>query len=103
MSNTESKFVNWFASIAAALIVASIISIIGMYRTAAIVSQKVDENEKSIMETRTYHEKDVQLIRNNIKEIRADQKIIMNDIKEILKQKKIFRIAKIIKTILHSP
>lgn len=88
MSNNESKFVNWFASIAAALIVASIISIIGMYRTAAIVSQKVDENEKRIIETRIYHEKDVELIRNNIKEIKSDQKVIMNDIKEILKQVK---------------
>ena len=86
MSNSESKFVNWFASIAAALIVASIISIIGMYRTAAIVSQKVEVNEKSIIETRLYHEKDVQLIRNNIKEIRSDQKVIMSDIKQILKE-----------------
>jgi|GEM_PF-1693739 len=86
MSNTESKFVNWFASIAAALIVASIVSIIGMYRTAAIVSQKVDENEKRIKEIRLYHDKDVELIRSNIKEIKADQKVIMNDIKEILKQ-----------------
>lgn len=88
MSNTESKFVNWFASIAAALIVASIISIIGMYRTAAIVSQKVDENEKKIIELKSYHEKDVGLIRSDIKEIKADQKVIMNDIKEILKQVK---------------
>ncbi len=86
MSNSESKFVNWFASIAAALIVASIISIIGMYRTAAIVSQKVEGNEKSIIETRLYHEKDVQLIRNNIKEIRSDQKVIKTDIKQILKE-----------------
>ncbi|MFK5856095.1 MAG: hypothetical protein QM503_08200 [Bacteroidota bacterium] len=86
MSNSESKFVNWFASIAAALIVASIISLIGMYRTTAIVSQKVDANEKGIIETKLYHEKDVQLIRNNIKEIKSDQKVIMSDIKQILKE-----------------
>ncbi|MFA5417830.1 MAG: hypothetical protein WC341_05170 [Bacteroidales bacterium] len=86
MSNTESKFIQWFSGIAAALIIASVIGLVGMYRASGIVSEKVQANEKKITEVRTYHEKDVELIRSSIKEIKSDQKVIMSDIKQILKE-----------------
>ncbi|PIQ26229.1 MAG: hypothetical protein COW63_17580 [Bacteroidetes bacterium CG18_big_fil_WC_8_21_14_2_50_41_14] len=86
MSNKESKFIQWFAGIAAALIIASVIGLVGMYRASGIVSEKVQANEKKINEVQAYHEKDVELIRSSIKEIKSDQKVIMSDIKQILKE-----------------
>ena len=84
MSNQESTFIKWFGSIATTLIIASIIGLVGMYRTSGIVSEKVLSNEKKIVEVQSYHEKDVELIRSSIKEIKTDQKVIMTDIKQIL-------------------
>jgi len=84
MSNQESTFIKWFGSIATTLIIASIIGLVGMYRTSGIVSEKVQSNEKKIVEVQSYHEKDVELIRSSIKEIKTDQKVIMTDIKQIL-------------------
>ncbi len=86
MSNNESKFIQWFSAIAAALIIASIIGLVGMYHASGIVSEKVKANEKKITEVMDYHEKDVELIRSSIREIKSDQKLIMLDIKQILKQ-----------------
>ncbi|MFA5419633.1 MAG: hypothetical protein WC341_14375 [Bacteroidales bacterium] len=88
MSNQESTFIKWFGSIATTLIVASIIGLIGMYHTSGIVSEKVKSNEKKIEEVQTFHDKDVELIRTSIKEIKTDQKVIMSDIKQILKEVK---------------
>ncbi len=88
MSRNESLFIKWFGSIASALIIASIIGLIGMYRASGIVSEKVKTNVKQIIAVKAYHDKDVELVRENIKEIKSDQKIIMSDIKEILKQVK---------------
>lgn len=88
MSKNESKFIQLFSAIATALIIASIIGLIGMYRASVIVSEKVKANEKKISEVIDYHEKDVELVRNNIKEIKSDQKVIMTDIKQILKEVK---------------
>jgi hypothetical protein len=86
MSKQESIFLKWFGSIAAALIIASIIGLIGMYYTSGIVSEKVKTNQTNINNLKNYHQNDVSLIRSNIKEIKTDQKTIMTDIKEILKQ-----------------
>lgn len=88
MSKVETTFLKWFGSIAAGLIIASTIGLLGMYRASGIISEKVKANESNIIEVKKYHEKDVLLIRISIKDIRADQKIIMSDIKEILKQTK---------------
>jgi hypothetical protein len=88
MSKQESKFIKWFGTIAAALIIVSITGLIGMYRASGILSQKVHTNETNITEVRKYHDKDVSLIRSNISDMRSDQKVIMNDVKEILKQLK---------------
>lgn len=88
MSKNESKFIQLFSAIATALIIASIIGLIGMYRTSVIVSEKVKANDKKITEVIDYHEKDVELIRSSIKEIKSDQKVIMTDIKQILKEVK---------------
>ena len=86
MSNIESKFIKWFAGIAGALIVASIIGLVGMYHTSGIVSEKVKSNNNKIIEVISYHEKDVWLIRQSIYEIKNDQTIIKTDIKQILKE-----------------
>jgi hypothetical protein len=88
MSRNESIFIKWFGGIASALIIASIIGLIGMYRTSGIVSERVDANEKKIEEVKDYHNKDVGLIRDNMKEIKDNQKVIISDIKQILKQVK---------------
>lgn len=88
MSRNESLFIKWFGGIASALIVTSIIGLVGMYRASGIVSEKVKANQKQIMEMKAYHNRDVGLLRENIKEIKSDQMVIMNDIKEILKQVK---------------
>jgi len=88
MSRQESLFIKWFGGIASALIIASIIGLLGMYRASGIVSQKVKTNHEQIKNLKAYHNKDVGLIRDNIKEIKAGQKVIMNDVKQILKQVK---------------
>jgi hypothetical protein len=86
MSKQESSFIKWFGTIAAALIVATITGLIGMYRASGILSEKVNANEAKIIQIRKYHDKDVSLIRSNISDMRSNQKIIMNDEKQILKQ-----------------
>ena len=86
MSNIESKFIKWFAGIAGALIVASVIGLVSMYHTSGIVSEKVKSNNNKIIEVISYHEKDVGLIRQSIYEIKNDQTIIKTDIKQILKE-----------------
>lgn len=86
MSKQESRFIRWFGTIAAALIIASVTGLIGMYRASGILSEKVHANEIKITEVRKYHDKDASLIRSNISDMRSDQKVIMNDVKEILKQ-----------------
>ncbi|OFY51847.1 MAG: hypothetical protein A2W85_09320 [Bacteroidetes bacterium GWF2_41_31] len=86
MSKTESMFIKWFGGIAGTLIIASVIGLVGMYHTSGIVSEKVKSNEKKIVEVQTFHDKDVELIRSSIKEIKSDQKVIMTDIKQILKE-----------------
>ncbi len=86
MSKQESSFIKWFGTIAAALIIASITGLIGMYRASGILSEKVHANEAKIIQIRKYHDKDVSLIRSNISDMRSNQQIIMNDVKEILKQ-----------------
>ena len=84
MSKNETTFIKVFASLAAALMLASIIGLVGMYQTSGIVFEKVKANETKIIELKNYHEKDLNLIRTTIKEIRSDQKIIMSDLKAIL-------------------
>ena len=88
MSKNETIFLRWFGSIAASLVIAAIIGIIGMYHASGIISVKVQTNQTKISEVRTYHEKDVELIRTSIKEMKSDQKVIMTDIKQILKEVK---------------
>ncbi len=88
MSKQEAGFIRWFGIIAAALIIASITGLIGMYRASGILSEKVHTNQTNITEVIKYHDKDVKLIRSNISDMRSDQKVIMNDVKEILKQLK---------------
>jgi hypothetical protein len=88
MSAIESKFIRWFAGIAGALIIASIIGLVGMYHASGIVSEKVNSNKLKIKEVTVYHEKDVELIRRSMNDIKKDQIIIKNDIKQILKELK---------------
>ncbi|NHZ86278.1 MAG: hypothetical protein GWP19_10410 [Planctomycetia bacterium] len=91
MSQSENKFIKWFASIAGALIIASILGLFGMYRSQIIIEQKFDQQEETnttlnnrINTTRVYHSKDVALIRDDIKEIKNSQAETQKDIKTIL-------------------
>ena len=91
MSQIENKFIKWFASIAGALIIASILGLFGMYRSQIIMEQKFkQQNETNIMlnnritETRRFHTEDVMLIRTDIKEIKQSQIETQEDIKAIL-------------------
>ncbi len=86
MSRIESTFIKWFAGIAGALIIASIIGLVGMYHSSGIVSEKVNSNGFKIKNVIIYHEKDVELIRNSMVDIKKDQTIIKADIKQILKE-----------------
>jgi len=86
MSKIESNFIKWFAGIASALIIASVIGLVGMYHSSGIVSEKVHSNGFKIKDVIIYHEKDVDLIRRSINDIKKDQTIIKADIKQILKE-----------------
>ena len=86
MSKIESNFIKWFAGIAGALIIASIIGLVGMYHSSGIVTEKVNSNGLKIKDVIIYHEKDVDLIRRSINDIKKDQTIIKADIKQILKE-----------------
>ncbi len=86
MSKIESNFIKWFAGIASALIIASVIGLVGMYHSSGIVSEKVHSNGLKIKDVIIYHEKDVDLIRRSINDIKKDQIIIKADIKQILKE-----------------
>ncbi|MBC8319875.1 MAG: hypothetical protein H8E34_04055 [Bacteroidetes bacterium] len=88
MSSTESRFIRWFASIAASLIVVSIIGLVTMYRATGIIVSKVQINEQRIIELKEFHYKDVELLRESVREIKSDQKIIISDVKEILREVK---------------
>ena len=88
MSKQESLFLKIFGTIATALVIASIIGLIGMYYTSGIISEKTLQNEKAINQLRQYHKEDVQLIRQNITDIKTVQTIIKNVIKQILKELK---------------
>jgi len=86
MSKIESNFIKWFAGIAGALIIASIIGLVGMYHSSGIVTEKVNSNGLKIKDVIIYHEKDVDLIRRSMVDIKKDQTIIKADIKQILKE-----------------
>ena len=85
MSTSENRFIRWFGTIATALIIASIIGIIGMYYTSGILATQKEVNGKEIEEVREFHKDDVELIRQSMRDIRNDQKVIKSDIKDILK------------------
>ena len=85
MSTSENKFIRWFGSIATALIISSIIGLIGMYYNSGVMAEKINNNTYEIQETRNLHNADASLIRGDIKEIKTDQKVIKSDIKDILK------------------
>jgi hypothetical protein len=112
MSIQETNFLKWFGGIAAILIAASIIGLIGMYRAVAVVTTDVTnikfstiENWKFINNTKEkfeldlknyvkyediqnlkdYHNMDVQSIKESVNEIKDDNKEIKQDIKAILR------------------
>lgn len=55
-----------------------------MYGTLNIIAEKSATNEKRLAEIIVYHNHDVDLMRENMREIKSDQKIIKEDVKKIL-------------------
>ncbi len=91
MSQVENRFIKWFASIAGALIIASILGLFGMYRSQIIMEQKFKQQNETnltlnnrITQTRRFHTEDVKLIRSDIKDIKQSQNETQKDIKTIL-------------------
>ncbi len=86
MSYKEKSFIYWFAFIAASLIIASSMGIMTMYRNIAVMAEKQNNNNIRVTELYNYHNKDVELIRQDIRDIRNAQKEIKQDIKIILQK-----------------
>lgn len=86
MSSPQKTFIYWFAFIAASLIITSTIGLIGMYRNLGIAGERIHFQEQRITEIKNYHNKDVTLIREDIRDIKNDQRIIKNDIALILRK-----------------
>jgi len=54
--------------------------------TINVLEIKIQQNEKSIINTQNAHEKDIRILYNYMDEMRIDQQIIKADIKELLKK-----------------
>lgn len=79
MSASEKSFIKWFAGIASALVIFSIIGLIRMYKADGVMEQRVTGIEST-------HKTDVGYIKDDIKEIKDSQLTIQADIKELLKK-----------------
>jgi len=91
MSKLENRFIKWFGSIAASLIIIVIVGIIRLYASERVLNQQIKEQQKTnlqlnkrIDQTRIMHYQDLKLIRQSIKNIEASQTITQEDIKKIL-------------------
>ena len=82
----DKKILYWITFIFASLVIASTMGLIGMYGTLNIITEKAMSNEKRLSDIIEYHNRDVELIRYNIREIKADQQIIKEDVKLILRK-----------------
>jgi hypothetical protein len=84
MSQQETTFIKWFASIAASLIVAMIIGIVTQFNMLnqfkAGATEKIKHNELRIEGLKSNHTTDIQYIQRDIKEIKSDLKEIKHDI-----------------------
>lgn len=85
MSLIEKNFLKWFGGIASLLIVASVASIIGMYKSQAVSENSIINNTNNINKIQVYHDRDVKLIREELKDFKTIQLITQEDVKEILK------------------
>jgi len=86
MSVHESRFIKWFAGIAGSLVVLTIVALLGMWKAGGIQAQEIEQNKNEILETREYHQRDIDNVMFYMREIREDQKEIKKDIKELLKK-----------------
>jgi len=86
MSIQETNFVKWIGGIAAALIITILIGSFNILSSVDVLSEREKTNRREIEELRQFHKEDVQLIRNDIHDIKADQAEIKNDIKKILEK-----------------
>lgn len=80
MSTQESNFIKWFAGIAAALLVSTTIGAFSILNSIDVMAERINHNTSKIVETRNLHNSDLDLIREDIKEIKTD----MKDIKKLL-------------------
>lgn len=86
MLSIDKRILYWFTFIIASLVVASTLGLVGMYGTVSIITEKTLSNEKRLTDIVEYHNHDVKLIRDNIRDIKSDQQIIKNDVKLILRK-----------------
>ena len=86
MLTNEKKIIYWLAFIVASLVIVSAMGLVGMYGTLNIVSEKVMANERRLIEIIQYHNHDVDLLRENIRDMKTDQQIIKEDVKQILRK-----------------
>jgi len=80
----DKKIIYWLTFIISTLIISAIIGLVGMYGTLNIIAEKSETNEKRLAEIIVYHNHDVDLMRDNIRDIKSDQEIIKEDVKKIL-------------------
>ena len=90
MSIKEANFLKWFGGIAATLLVAAIIGLIGMYSNSNVHAADIKTNKKDILRIEQTHEVDKAEMnkehREDMKELKDGQKTIQADIKELLKK-----------------
>ena len=84
MSVQESKFLQWFAGIAATLIVAMTIGAFSVLSSIDVMAERIQHNTQGIKETREMHKRDLNLIRGDMAEIKDDTKEIKSDIKKLM-------------------
>ena len=89
MSQSESRFLKWFGGIAATLLVAAIIGLIGMYSNDNVHAAAIETNKINISRIESTHEVDKAEMNNehreDMQELKDGQKTMQADIKELLK------------------
>ena len=88
MSTPDKRFLRWFAGIGSGLMLAIIIWTYSILGSIDVMAEKIHQNETKSIELKDNHKSDIDIVRQDMWEMRADQKIMMSDIKEILKEMK---------------
>lgn len=88
MSTHEKTFLKWFGFVGGTIVAALILINLSVLGNIDVIQEKVSQNEKEILETREYHDKDIDNVMFYVRDIRVDVKEIKVDIKELIKEMK---------------